>query len=385
MNDSISALILSWYDLNKRRLSFRDTGDPYRVLVSEFMLQQTRAETAEAYFSRFIARFPDIRSLADSPLEDVLKAWEGLGYYSRARSLRRAAEIIRDQYGGNVPDTCDALLSLPGVGPYSAAAVASIAFGVRTPAMDGNLYRVFARLYDERGCVDRDSVRRRLSSLALADMPEDRCGDFNQAMMDLGAAVCVPGTPDCAACPLSCLCRAYIAGHPESLPVRAKKRPPAQKDYAVVILRRQGRICLFRRSEKMLNSLYVFLLIPLPEETGIREVLDRADSFLLSRVPAKPAFYLGSAKHVFTHQVWNMALITAECDAESWSGPEQHVWTNVEGLASLPMPGAMKAAREKALQLLSGPAEEGEINSRSLSLNLMAENTTGSTVGCDSK
>ena len=380
MTGSISTLILSWYRINKRRLSFRDTGDPYHVLVSEFMLQQTRAETAEAYFNRFIAKFPDLRSLADSPLEDVLKAWEGLGYYSRARSLHRAAGIIRDEYGGCVPNTYDALLSLPGVGPYSAAAVASIAYGVRAPAMDGNLYRVFARLYDENGCVDQDMVKRRLYSLALSDMPEDRCGDFNQAMMDLGSAVCVPGTPDCPACPLSSVCRSFISGHPERLPVRAKKKPPAQKDYAVVILCHQGRTCLFKRSEKMLNALYVFLLIPIPEGAGIGEALDMTDSFLLSRVPAKPAFYLGSAKHVFTHQVWNMTLILAECAEDTWAGQEQYVWTDREGLAALPMPGAMKAAREKAVQLLSSPPEGGKINSRSLSLNLMAENTTGSTV-----
>ncbi|MBR4503309.1 MAG: A/G-specific adenine glycosylase [Clostridia bacterium] len=385
MADSISDLVLSWYRINKRRLSFRDTGDAYLVLVSEFMLQQTRAETAEAYFNRFTARFPDLRSLADSPLEDVLKEWEGLGYYSRARSLHRAAAIIRDEHGGRVPDTVDALLSLPGVGPYSAAAVASIAFGVRVPAMDGNLYRIFARLYDEQGCVDQETVKRRLYSLALADMPENRCGDFNQAMMDLGSAVCVPGTPDCAVCPLSGVCRAFIAGHPESLPVRGKKRPPAQKDYAVVILTHQGRTCLFKRSEKMLNSLYVFLLIPLPEGTGAGEALDRTDSHLLSRIPAKPAFFLGSAKHVFTHQVWNMSLILAECAAESWTGPEEHLWTDRDGLAALPMPGAMKAAREKAVQFLSVSEEGGEINSRSLSANLTAENTTGSTVGWDSK
>ena len=381
MNENISGLILSWYQKNKRRLSFRDTGDPYRVLVSEFMLQQTRAETAEAYFDRFIVLFPDIKSLADSPIENVLKAWEGLGYYSRARSLHRAAAIIRDEYGGHVPDTLEGLRSLPGVGPYSAAAVASIAYGVRAPAMDGNLYRIFARLYNDSGCVDRDMVKRRLYSLALKNMPETGCGDFNQAMMDLGASVCVPGTPDCAACPLSSVCRAYIAGRPEALPVKTKKRPPAQKYYAVAILRHQGRTCLFRRSEKMLNSLYVFLLIPLPEGAGVGDALDRTDSFLLSRVSAKPAFYLGSAKHTFTHQVWNMTLVLAECGADSWSGPEEHIWADPDALAALPMPGAMKAAREKAVHLLSRPAEGGVINSRSRSLNLTAENTTGSIVG----
>ncbi len=353
MAESISDLILSWYSRHKRCLSFRDTGDPYKVLVSEFMLQQTRIETAEGYFDRFITLFPDIPSLAAAPLQDVLKAWEGLGYYSRARSLHRAAEIIRDEFGERVPETVEDLLSLPGVGPYSAAAIASISYDVRVPAMDGNLYRIFSRLADEHGCVDLEDVKRRLYSMAMESMPEKGCGDFNQAMMDLGASVCVPGTPDCAACPLSGVCRARAAGHPEALPVKIKKQPPAQKNYAVVILRHGDRICLFRRSEKMLNSLFVFLLVPIQGSAGVREALAEAASALSGRICAGQPSFLGTAKHVFTHQVWNMWLVLAECGGESWEGNETHLWTDREGLESLPMPSAMKAAREKALQLLS--------------------------------
>ena len=358
MADTISELILSWYASHKRRLSFRGTGDPYKVLVSEFMLQQTRADTAEAYFDRFVALFPDISSLASAPVGDVLKAWEGLGYYARARNLRQAAVIIEDRYGGRVPGSARELVRLPGVGPYSAAAVASIAFGERIPAMDGNLIRIFARLYDERGCVDREEVKRRLFSLALSAMPERECGDFNQAMMDLGASVCVPGTPDCGACPLESLCLAARTGHPESLPVKSKKKPPAQKYYAAVILRRGERVCLVRRTEKMLNSLYVFLLVPLPGETADGEACAAAGGCLARRFPLLSVSPLGEARHVFTHQVWNMKILLARCDETAPETDGTVLWADREQLLSLPMPGAMKAARSLALQALSADRPE---------------------------
>ncbi len=353
MSSEIADLLLPWYRSNKRRLSFRDTGDPYRVFVSEIMLQQTRAETVESYFDRFVRRFPDIPSLANAPLEEVLKAWEGLGYYSRARNLQRAAVIMRDRFRGLVPDSIEDLLSLPGVGPYSAAAVASIAYDRRVPAMDGNLYRVFARLYDDHGCVDREKVKQGLYLRALSAMPDTGCGDFNQGMMDLGAGICTPGTPDCARCPLYSVCLSAQRGRPEDLPVKTKKRPPAQKYYAVVLLLHGNRVCLFRRREKMLNSLYVFLLIPLPGEMPETAIAEAVDRYLPARTDAGPSALLGEARHVFTHQVWNMKLLCAECGRELWRGSEACSWADRDTLLSLPMPTAMKAARERALQILS--------------------------------
>ncbi len=382
MADEISRLILPWYRTHKRHLSFRDTGDAYRVLVSEIMLQQTRAETVEGYFDRFVSRFPDAAALAAAPTEDVLKAWEGLGYYSRARNLQRAAQIICTEYDGRVPDSVEKLLSLPGIGPYSAAAVASIAYGVRVPAMDGNLYRIFSRLYGIRDCVDLDRVKKRLYSLALDAMPEEDCGDFNQAMMDLGAGICVPGTPDCAACPLSSLCRARRFGHPEDLPVKSKKRAPLEERLAVVILRCGERVCLFRRTEKMLNSLYVFLLVPLPPEADENAVRGTVDLYLRDRIRALPARSLGQARHVFTHRVWNMELLEAECFSERWLGGGEHLWADAQALRSLPLPTAMRSARELALHPC---APGGAMKSPSRSANSMAENTSGSTGGWDER
>ena len=187
-----SALLLSWYDAHKRTLPFRGTKDPYRIWVSEIMLQQTRTETVAGYYSRFLDRFPDVFALADAPEEDVLKCWEGLGYYSRARNLHKAAKAVVEQYGGVFPADLEKLRALPGVGDYTAAAVTSIAFDIPAPAMDGNLTRVLSRFHGIREDVDIPAVKRRLADLGREDMPDTRCGDFNQALMDLGATVCTP-------------------------------------------------------------------------------------------------------------------------------------------------------------------------------------------------
>ena len=192
----LSTLLLAWYDAHGRVLPFRGTKDPYRIWLSEIMLQQTRTETVGAYYTRFLARFPDVFALADAPEQDVLKCWEGLGYYSRARNLHKAAKQVAQQYHGSFPADLDALRALPGVGDYTAAAVASIAFDLPAPAMDGNLTRVLSRFHGVREDVGMPSVKRRLLDLAQGDMPPVRCGDFNQALMDLGATVCIPGTPD---------------------------------------------------------------------------------------------------------------------------------------------------------------------------------------------
>ena len=174
------------------------------------MLQQTRTVTAEGYYERFLQRFPDVRSLAEAPEEEVLKLWEGLGYYSRARNLLKAARVVSDQYGGQFPADAALLRKLPGVGPYTAAAVASIAFGLPEPAIDGNLTRVLTRTQGIREDVTLPSVRKQLEEAARILIPEDRPGDFNQALMDLGASVCVPGTPDCEHCPLTGICKKVL-------------------------------------------------------------------------------------------------------------------------------------------------------------------------------
>ena len=352
----VNALLLSWYDAHKRVLPFRGTKDAYRVWVSEIMLQQTRTETVEAYYTRFLDRFPDVFALAEAPEEDVLKCWEGLGYYSRARNLQKAAKEIARKYGGIIPADPERLRALPGVGDYTASAIASIAFDLPVPAMDGNLTRVLSRFHGVREDVGIPGVKRRLAELAREDMPDTRCGDFNQALMDLGAMVCTPGTPDCDACPLRSLCVACRDGDAESLPVKAAAKPPKDIQMAVVLITHKGRVWMIKRQETLLKNLWVYRLI---ENCEKKQDIEKNLHSLGIR--AKQAEELGAARHVFTHRIWNMTLFHYQ--AESADCREGRFMTLREMLA-LPIPTAMRAARREAVRLLTPgvlPAEESQL------------------------
>ena len=341
----LSTLLLAWYDENRRVLPFRGTKDPYRIWVSEIMLQQTRTETVGAYYERFLRRFPHVFALAEAPEMDVLKCWEGLGYYSRARNLHKAAKAVVSQYGGRFPADPEALRALPGVGDYTAAAVASIAFDLPTPAMDGNLTRVLSRFHGVRQDVGMPSVKRRLLELARRDMPPVRCGDFNQALMDLGATVCTPGTPDCGRCPLRTLCDACRAGDAEDLPVKAAAKPPKEVQLAVALVTCRGKIWMIQRKEALLNNLWVYALLENANTDGEREKALKALG-----IDARPQSCLGPARHVFTHRVWNMTLYHYQADSTAC---RSGLFVTLNQMRDLPLPTAMRAARETAVQLLT--------------------------------
>lgn len=239
----IRALLLAFYDASARALPWRGSGDPYRILVSEVMAQQTRIETVIPYYHRWLERFPDVRALADAAEDDVLREWAGLGYYSRARNLHAAARIIRERHGGAVPGDWDALRALPGIGEYTAGAVASIAFGVRAPAVDGNVRRVLARLLDEPA-----PGARLLAEVAAALVDPDRPGDFNQALMELGSRICTPRAPRCGLCPLQAHCAARAAGTQLERPAPKPRASIPAFDMATAVLRDEaGRVLLVRR------------------------------------------------------------------------------------------------------------------------------------------
>lgn len=346
-----SEALLSWYDAGHRPLPWRETRDPYAIWVSEIMLQQTRAETVISYYERFLARFPDARALAQAPEEDVLKAWEGLGYYSRARNLQSAARKIVQEYGGNLPDTCAELRKLPGIGPYTAGAVASICYGERVAAVDGNVERVVARVFGVREDVTQPVVKRAVADRAQSLVPSLRTGDFTNAMMELGATVCTPGAPRCLLCPVRALCDAFEVGDAEQLPVKKKARPQRSIQMGVAVVYSGGRVLLQRRNERLLGGLWVF---PLFEDA----VTDRA---LCARLEALgvPAIYdapLGTARHVFTHIIWEMTLHAFQ--AENVPAPDGCRWATADELRALPLPTAVKAARKDALRLLSRQEEE---------------------------
>ena len=221
--DKIAKPLLKWFRARARSLPWRDDPRPYYVWVSEIMLQQTRVTAVLPYFSRFITALPDVRALAAVDDDALMKLWEGLGYYSRARNLKKAAIQVVEKHGGKIPRDFDALLSLPGVGRYTAGAIASIAFGQRTPAVDGNVLRVVSRLTASRKDILRDATKRAVENALTEIMPKD-AGLFNQAMMELGALVCLPRAARCEECPLASLCRAHAEGLESELPVKAAKR-----------------------------------------------------------------------------------------------------------------------------------------------------------------
>jgi len=256
---SLAKRLLAWYREHGRHLPWRGSREPYAVWVSEVMLQQTRVEVVTPYFASWMQRFPDLSSLAAAFEQDVLRVWEGMGYYSRARNLYRASKIVMSEYKGELPRDVKTLRRLPGIGAYIAGAIASIAYGMDEPALDGNIRRVFARLFDVQKAVNTPEAEHILRSCAAEHLPPGRAGDFNQAMMDLGATICTPRNPDCRLCPINDLCRAYILGIQAERPVVKPK--PAVPHYTVVAaaIRRDGRVLLARRPSKgLLGGLWEF-------------------------------------------------------------------------------------------------------------------------------
>jgi A/G-specific adenine glycosylase len=233
---AISQRLLDWYTRYRRDLPWRRTSDPYAIWVAEIMLQQTRVETVIGYYGRFLASFPNLDSLAAASLDQVLKAWEGLGYYARARNLHAAARLVAQEQGGRLPDTPADLRQLPGVGSYTAAAVASIAFGFDAVALDGNLRRVLCRIFSIDDDPGRPSTQRRLEKLGLAMLPPGRAGDFNQSLMDLGTLVCTPANPRCLICPIVNLCQAQREGIQHELPIRATRTHRPHRDVTAGVI-----------------------------------------------------------------------------------------------------------------------------------------------------
>ncbi len=303
--DNLAAVhdaLIAWFEANKEDLPWRRTREPYAVWLSEIMLQQTQVATALPYYERFLARFPTVEALAAAPLDAVLKLWEGMGYYSRACNLHRAAQMIVDEFGGRFPDTIEGLLRLPGVGRYTAAAIGSLAFGLDRPVLDGNVIRVLTRLFDIDDEVSQSRIRRELWSLAGEILPAGRAAAWNEGLMELGQRVCVPRLPRCEVCPLSVFCRAYRRGVQADRPVRsARARTPHHDVTAGIIRRDDGRILIAQRPVGgMLGGLWEFpggkrLLGETLEECLRREIREE----LAIEVAVGPQ--IAVVKHSYTH------------------------------------------------------------------------------------
>ncbi len=295
--------LLAYYDANRRILPWREEPTAYRVWVSEIMLQQTRVEAVKPYFARFMDALPDIESLAMAEEEELLKLWEGLGYYSRVRNLGKAAKIVMEQYHGKMPDEVSELLKLPGIGSYTAGAVASIAYGKAVPAVDGNVLRVMSRVFEDERDVLSATVKKDWENRILAAMSKDRPGDFNQALMEIGAMVCVPnGAPKCAQCPFQTFCKAHLHGTELAYPYKAPKKARITEERTVLILRDENKTILVKRPSKgLLAGMYEF-----PVMEGYvteQEIIAYLKQQGLETIWIKP---LEDAKHIFTHKEWHM-------------------------------------------------------------------------------
>ena len=343
----IAQPLLHWFWANHRVLPFRSDPTPYHVWVSEIMLQQTRVAAAVPYYERFVQELPDIPALAACEEERLLKLWEGLGYYSRVRNLQKAARIVCEQYGGQLPGDLAALKKLPGIGDYTAGAIASIGFGIPAPAVDGNVLRVFARLYNDEGDIMQPAVKAATTQKVMAQQPAEAPGDFNQALMELGALVCTPGQPDCAACPLQALCLGRQSGNLARLPQKAPQK--ARKKCELTLCLAQdaaGRWLLQKRGEQgVLAGLWQ---PPVLAEEALDEKMALAAAqkllpaaVLLKEKPLK-------AKHIFTHLEWHMTayVMAAPCTPP----PEGCVWASPAQLEQeYTLPGAFKTLRKRML------------------------------------
>lgn len=300
---SIVQDLLVWYDREKRSLPWRETADPYRIWISEIMLQQTRVDTVIPFYNRFLEAFPSVEVLAESPEQAVLKAWENMGYYSRARNLHAAAKAIVAVFGGRIPSTRKELSSLAGIGAYTTGAILSMAYGQSVPAVDGNVRRVLSRLFGIREPIDQPKVKGTLEELAATLVPEQRPGDFNQALMDLGATICRSADPLCASCPLMTHCQAHRLNIQDTIPLTAKRPAiPHREAVAAIIRNRDGRLLVVQRpAEGLLASFWRF-----PggfiEQTGgsAAASLERRVKEELG-VEFRTGRHLTSADHQYTH------------------------------------------------------------------------------------
>ncbi len=353
-----AARLLEWYDIHGRILPWRESRDPYRIWLSEVMLQQTQVATMIPYYHRFIRAFPTAKALADAPGDGVLKMWEGLGYYNRCHNLLAAMRRVRDEYGGRIPETPDLFLALPGVGPYICAAVQSIAFGHCLAAVDGNVNRVVTRLFAMETEVTRAPVRRAIQRAVDAAIPSDRPGDFNQAMMELGAMVCTPRRPQCPRCPFHPLCAARILGRQEHFPVRGVKKRVPVYPVALAVVVEKGRLLVQKRPDAgHLAGMWEFPGGRLRDGETHHMALKRTLFDELGITP-QVGIQVGALTHAYSHfkVAIHLYLATMTEGGITPKNGQPTAWVTPEALDALALP----AANRKLLPLLMAALESGE-------------------------
>ncbi len=350
--------LLAWYDGNKRTLPWRECGDPYKIWISEIMLQQTRVDQAKPYYHRFIERFPTVYKLAEADQQEVLKIWEGLGYYSRARNMHEASKLVVDRFGGAIPDNREEILKLKGVGPYTAAAVLSIAHSKPHAVVDGNVVRVLSRYLGIEEDVRKSKTKNAIQEAAEGLLDRDRPGDFNQALMELGATVCTPAGPDCKNCPISTGCRAYQTLKTDRIPYKSPAGKKPHHHIGVGIIKKGEEVLIALRPEDaMLGGMWEFPGGKQKKNEPIRETVSRELQEELGAEVAvvKPFMKLD---HAYSHfKITLHAFICKLVDGEAGARESQEVrWVPINQLDQYPFP---KANRELTRKLMkSDPQKE---------------------------
>lgn len=324
-------LLLPWYQEHKRDLPWRKDREPYHIWVSEIMLQQTRVEAVKGYYTRFLDALPTVEALANCDDNLLHKLWEGLGYYSRVRNLKKAAIVVMEQYGGKFPQRHDDIIKLPGIGTYTAGAICSIAYDLPTPAVDGNVLRVLSRLRNDPSPIDLPETKKAVTAL-LAEIYPKEAGAFTQALMELGATVCGPNrAPDCENCPCRSICLGCLAGTAQQLPVKAPRKEKRQEDRTVFIFRCDGRYALEKRPAKgLLAGLWQF-----PNVSGKLDILQALSAVKVMGLQPREVLREVERKHIFTHIQWNMKGIYLEV-AESSGDFQWFTPAEIRGHAALP-------------------------------------------------
>lgn len=369
--------LLEWYDSHARELPWRqgeaDGCNPYHVWISEIMLQQTRVEAVRGYYRRFLDRLPRVADLAAVPEDELMKLWQGLGYYNRARNLQKAAQRIMDEYGGRFPGEYEQILTLPGIGEYTAGAIASIAFGRAVPAVDGNVYRIYTRLFCDGSDITKTAVRRRIRKELLEIIPQERPGSFNQAWMDLGAVICLPnGEPLCGQCPLADFCLSGKNKNWQDYPVKPAKKKRRQEERTVILLEYRGKYLLQKRPARgLLAGLWEF---PSREGvlslSGLRRLLRQWEAFGGDyglpedrQTEDMEIELLGKGNHIFSHVEWHMLGYLVHLDRQPKIGMsgEDIVWATVEEMEeSYSIPSAYKCYYQKIVSSDSSGLRGGE-------------------------
>lgn len=340
-------MLLEWYDANKRELPWRKDKDPYKIWVSEIMLQQTRVEAVKPYFAKWIERFPTIQSLASASEDEVLQYWQGLGYYSRARNLLAGAREVTEKYEAKMPETRAETENIKGIGEYTAGAILSIAYDKKEAAIDGNVLRVFSRLFCLDGDVMKPAVKKEITKLVEGELPPGRTGDFNQALMDLGARVCIPKEPRCPECPLTSRCLAYREGRQKELPVRSKGKPPLPVRIAAGMLAAEEQYLLRKRPAKgTLAGLWEFPSTEVDAgENAAAKLVSLFKHELGQQITVSAPFY--QTTHIFSHRIWDITFY--ECSLiEAGEIPcgVQAIWSNWRAWQGINFAGPNRRAAE---------------------------------------